>query len=332
MPLTPDKETQLSPFIQSLLEKDSLNKPWGDHKQYYQLHDGFRVLSKNVNTLQPQSLDMTAMAVKLQHSSASIFMIQETNTTWKPSALLFIHMQCSHIHQHIKLATSSSQDNTKVKHHPGGTLTAALGKWASQVIDSGTDTMLGRWSYLELVGQKGMRLIVASTYRVCPQQFNATTMTATAQQTQLLLQQGVCNLNPCQQFISDLIQQIQQWCMQNKEVLIGMDVNKNIDDPNSKIAHVFDETDLIDLHHHRYPTKAKPATQQRGSKPIDMMIGSPLIAEALMHAWILPFGDPPMIKGDHRLLGLDFAPLILFGSNTSTPLPGLIHGVNSCND
>jgi len=120
--------------------------------------------------------------------------------------------------------------------------------------------------------------------------------------------------------------------MQNKEVLIGMDANENINGPNSKIARVFDETDLIDLHHHHYPTKAKPATQQRGSKPIDMMIGSPLLAQALMHAWTLPFGDPPMIKGDHQLLGLDFDPSILFGSNTSTPLPGLIHGVNSQND
>jgi len=98
--------------------------------------------------------------------------------------------------------------------------------------------MLGRWSYLEMVGQKGKRLIVASAYRVCPQQFDATTMTATAQQTRLLLQQGVCNPNPRQQFISDLIQQIRQWRMQNKEVLIGMDANENINGPTPKL-HVF---------------------------------------------------------------------------------------------
>jgi len=85
-----------------------------------------------------------------------------------------------------------------------------------------------------------------------------------------------------------------------------MDANQNVDDPNSKIAHIFDETDLIDLHHHRYLMRAKPATYQRGSNPIDIMLGSPLLARALSQAWILPFGNPPMIKGDHCLMGLDF--------------------------
>jgi len=81
-------------------------------------------------------------------------------------------------------------------HHPGGTLTVALGKWASRVIRSGTDAALGRWSYLEFVGQSDKCLIVVSTYRVCSQPFDATSMTATAQQTHLLLQQGVQQLNP----------------------------------------------------------------------------------------------------------------------------------------
>jgi len=182
-PPTTDEDPQLAPLQQSSLDKDPSNAPWGDHEQYYQPHDNFRVLSKNVNTLQPQSLDMTAMAVELQHSNTSVFMIQETNTAWKPLAVHSIHAQCSRVHRHVKIATSSSQDNTNAKHHPSGTLTAVLGKWASRVIHSGTDEVLGRWSYLELVGQQGKRLIVASAYRVCPQQFDATAMTATAQQS-----------------------------------------------------------------------------------------------------------------------------------------------------
>jgi len=64
------------------------------------------------------------------------------------------------------------------------------------------------------------------------------------------------------------------------------------------IARIFNETDLLNLHHHRYPTRNKPATYQRGSNPIDIMLGSPLLARALTQAWILLFGEPPMIKGD----------------------------------
>jgi len=71
-----------------------------------------------------------------------------------------------------------------------------------------------------------MRLIVVSAYRVCPQTFNATTTTVTAQQTHLLLQQGVTNPNPHKQFITDLITQINSWRQQNKEVLVGLDANE----------------------------------------------------------------------------------------------------------
>ncbi len=111
-----------------------------------------------------------------------------------------------------------------------------------------------------------------------------------------------------------------------------MDANENLDDPNSKIQRIFEETDLLDLHYHCFPARPKLATHQWGSNPIDLIIGSPLLALALVHTWILPFGEPPMIKGDHRLLGLDFSPNILFGSNTTSPDPGITHGINSKND
>jgi len=235
---------------------------------------------------------MTAMAIELQRSNASVFLAQETNTVWLPLAIRSIHAQCTKVHQHIKLATSSSQDNTQAKHHPEGTLTVALNKWASRVIGSGEDKILGCWSYLKFVGQGDKRVIVASAYRVCPQPFDATSMTATAQQTRLLLQHGTPQLNPRQQFVTDIISQVRQWRNQKKEVLLGMDANENVDDANSKIARIFDETDLIDLHHHRYPTRPKPATYQRGSNPIDIILGSPLLARALTQAWILPFGAP----------------------------------------
>jgi len=148
--LTPPAHLQLTPeepqphaHLQTSLEQNKANDPWGDMETYHQTPDSFRVLSKNVSTLHPQSLDMTAMALELQRSSASVFLAQETNTAWLLPALRSIHMQCSKVHWHIKLATFSSQDNTQAKHHPGGTLTVALNKWASRVIGSGTDEVLG---------------------------------------------------------------------------------------------------------------------------------------------------------------------------------------------
>jgi len=47
------------------------------------------------------------------------------------------------------------------------------------------------------------------------------------------------------------------------------------------------------------------------------MAGSLLLASALLHAWMCPFNDPPTVKGDHHLLGLDFDPEIHFGTKTT---------------
>jgi len=275
---------------------------------------------------------MTAIATELDAHNSSIFLAQETNTPWKPAPLQAIQTQCRRVYRHSKLATSFSKDSMENTYQPGGMLTLALGKWASRVVSHGSDEILGRWSYLEFVGKHGMRLFVVSAYRVCNQQFDATTITVTAQQTRLLLQQGVQNPDPKTQFITDLISQVNQWRATGAEVLIGMDANEDVNNPQSKIARVFRETDLIDLHHHRYPALPKPATHQRGSHPIDIMLRSKLLSTALLHAWMLPFGEPYLIKGDHRLLGLDFSPDILFGGQTEHPAPGLIRGINSRNE
>jgi len=76
------------------------------------------------------------------------------------------------------------------------------------------------------------------------------------------------------------------------------------------------ETNLIDLHHHCHPFLKKWATHQQGSHPIDLMAGSPLLTNALLHAWMCPFNDPAMVKGNHHLLGLDFGPEICFRTKT----------------
>jgi len=131
-------------------------------------------------------------------------------------------------------------------------------------------------------------------------------------------------------WITKLIQLIKQWFHQHKVVLIGMDANENVDDPCSKIAGIFAKMDLIDMHHHWYPATPKlPTMHQRGSFPIDLMLGSLLLAAALNKAWILPFRIPPLIKGNHCLLGLDFDPDILFSGTVAQLSPSTPHGINS---
>jgi len=55
---------------------------WGDALQYKCPHEYFCVISKNVSTLNTQSLDMMAIATELCTMDASIFVAQETNMAW----------------------------------------------------------------------------------------------------------------------------------------------------------------------------------------------------------------------------------------------------------
>jgi len=99
--------------------------------------------------------------------------------------------------------------------------------------------------------------------------------------------------------LTDLLHQIRHWRSENKEILLCTDTNDKVNDPKASIAVLFSETNLIDLHHHHYPSLRTPATHQRGTHTVDLMAGTPRVADALMAAWMHPFHDPAMIKGNH---------------------------------
>jgi len=64
----------------------------------------------------------------------------------------------------------------------GGMCIVMLSPWASHVIGWGQDALLGHWSYLKMVGQHGKCAILVLAYRVCAQEFGATSNISTAQQ------------------------------------------------------------------------------------------------------------------------------------------------------
>ncbi len=126
---------------------------------------------------------MLAINTEIKVMQASMFCAQETNTAWTPTTLNALQNQCRQVYPQHKLAVLSSQEKNDGWFQPGGTSIIALDAWASQVIGWGQDELLGRWSYLEMVGQQGKRAILVSAYQVCKQDFDATMTTSTAQQT-----------------------------------------------------------------------------------------------------------------------------------------------------
>jgi len=86
------------------------NEGWGDILQFRNPQNHFCIISKNVSTLNLQSLDMVAIATELQAMQASMFLTQETNTAWTPTMINALQNQCRTVYPQHKLAVASSTE------------------------------------------------------------------------------------------------------------------------------------------------------------------------------------------------------------------------------
>jgi len=80
-------------------------------------------------------------------------------------------------------------------------------------------------------------------------------MTYYDQQYRILLAAGYKLPDPQEQFITDLIVQVKLWRSKGTVVLLCMDINESILKISEKsgIGRLLTETNLIDLHQHRFP-------------------------------------------------------------------------------
>jgi len=221
---------------------------------------------------------------------------------------------------HAKITTSNSTQSNDGSYQPGGMFLAMLGCYAARVTLTGTDTTgMGRWAYHELIGKNHKRYIIVTAYRVGNQRPTIGTNTAYTQQYNVLIEQNELNPNPRKQFVTDIINFVKQW-QTTHDILLCLDANDNTTESKDKgIERILDETALIDLHNNCHPGLQPPVTHNRSRLTIDYCLGTRGFAQAMTAAWMLPFGLPTMLSGDHRTLGVEFDHDVLFGQKI--PLP-----------
>ena len=132
--------SQQQSTIQQLLTSDSSNSHWGDIPSLDP--NNFRIVIKNVNSLsiaEDYYQWHGAIQAALQ-LDAHLVCFQETNLHWTQPISNHIYRLFQKAFRHAKIATSCSSDNTvfskkKNRHYlPGGTFTASLGRYSSQVV------------------------------------------------------------------------------------------------------------------------------------------------------------------------------------------------------
>jgi len=188
---------------------------------------------------------------------------------------------------------------------------------------------MGRWTYHKLIGQWNNWYIIITAYRVGPQQPTIGTQTAYTQQYNILLTQNDLNPDPHEQFVLDIITFVHRW-QSTHEILLCLDANDNLVESRDKgIEQIIDETAPIDLHQYWHPNLKPPATYNRGRLTIDYCLGTPQFVQALTAAWMLPFGLPIMLSGDHCTMRVKFDHDILFGQKVLSPPPLFKQGIYS---
>jgi len=114
------------------------------------------------------------------------------------------------------------------------------------------------------------------------------------------------------------------------DILLCIDANDTtIHSKDHGLNCILEATHLTDLHQYKCLTIPSPATHQCGRYKIDYCLGTHGFAEALRGAWMLPFGVPTTLTGDHRLLGLEFDHDILFGRKVPCTCTTAMRGVYS---
>jgi hypothetical protein len=80
--------------------------------------------------------------------------------------------------------------------------------------------------------------------------------------------------------------------------MLMLDANESMSERKSAIARLAQKHHLIDLHVHKHGTQDEPATYNRGTKRIDLALGTPTIAAKMTAIGYEEFNAGPF--SDHR--------------------------------
>eukprot|EP00957_Ditylum_brightwellii_P098190 7481378-Ditylum_brightwellii.AAC.1 len=154
-----------------------------------------------------------------------------------------------------------------------------------RIIQTGGDnSRLGRWSYVQIAGRDQKKVTIVTAYHPC-KQTNPGDSTVTAQQRQLLRQQGKKHPQPRTQWLHNIKLKINKW-KQEGEVLFLVDANSGLKD--NDFATFLAETGMCDTIGATHGMDA-PNTQADGSKAIDFILITPDTVATIQRCGMLCF-------------------------------------------
>jgi hypothetical protein len=207
---------------------------WGNSPEEINECSIYRHYGDNVNGLKPfgEHPDLISGFKNLRKLQARGISLIETNAEWKKydyrsNTEKILRKTCGS----KRIAYSTSDEQVEESYYkPGGTVTAALGHWASRVLRSGKDpTGCGRWSYV-CPGKNSKNVAIVTVYRVGHNR-NAGDATAFQQQyrTQYANETARVEINPHKQTMIDLEYFTEGLKTDGFEVVVFINANETLD-------------------------------------------------------------------------------------------------------
>jgi hypothetical protein len=220
-------------------------------------------------------------------------------------AKTILHTTTQKLFEHSRLTYASSMIPSTSVYKPGGTLLITHGKYSGRVVNHGTDP-LGRWSYQTLSAKNNRRITFIIAYQTCQQlqqqQSTIQSLTAHAQQTSMLRQQGRTT-TPRKAFHTDLKHLLTTLQSDHHEILLAGDFNETLSNNISGMTQICAEYNFTDLLFHLTGRDDFPTYVRGTTRRVDYVLCTEWIAQAAVLGSYEPFSY--RTKGDHRNIALD---------------------------
>jgi hypothetical protein len=228
--------------------------------------------------------------------------------------------------QPIRGSYAHNTNDPKIKRDQwGGTCIAAIGRFASFVTDTGSDTTsLGRWSWIQ-VGGGGKSTRIVTAYQ--PTKPGSKTMGETVwdQHTRYFESRGEVR-HPRQMFQIDLLNLIREWKNAGDEIILTGDFNENVYEGHLSQYLLHDDIRMSELCL-RITGSRLPSTHIRGSVPIDTIYATAGVSGKAVT--LLPHRSG---VGDHRVFVIDVSSESILGDVFPRVIPASRRLLNCASD
>jgi hypothetical protein len=269
-----------------------------------------RIGLKNINSLplNPSHSKNDSFINDIVKGVFDIFCATEINIAWKNiSNQSQIAERFRGKLEFAKYITSyNNDDQYKEQFQRGGTLTVVLGHICARTVKVGGDTRtLGRWSWTQIRGSKGLILIIATLYRPV---VSKEALLTYQQHKSILLEEGISTC-PRQNILEEIGEQIRNWVTQGFQIIVTGYFNEDV--RGNTIKSFFNQFGMKELIITQHGTNA-PNTYLDGSVPIDGIFGTTGIQAVFSGYLAFAWG----MYSDHRTLWVDLDTSTILGTKS----------------